>query len=104
MRRIALAALVPLLLAAGCAPWLRAFPIPPEVPPGGVAARAQTPPDLTVTPSEPVVKPGPRGRASLDPPASPCLDVERTTFALPDAIAYALQNNPRLRSARAGIE
>jgi outer membrane protein TolC len=31
-------------------------------------------------------------------------DIERTTFMLPDAIAYALRNNPRLRSARAAIE
>jgi TolC family type I secretion outer membrane protein len=43
-------------------------------------------------------------QATAHPPATPGLGVERTTFALPDAIAFALQSNPRLRSARAAIE
>jgi outer membrane protein TolC len=97
-------ALVPLLLVAGCASWHPALPTPPEVTPAAVAARVLVPPDLNVNPAETVVKPGTPGPASAGPPATPCLDGERTTFTLPDAIAYALQNNPRLRSARATIE
>ncbi len=97
-------ALMPLLLVAGCASWRPALPIPPEVTPTGVAARVLIPPDLNVNPPETVVKPGAPGQTSAHPPASPGLGVEPTTFALPDAIAFALQNNPRLRSARAGIE
>jgi outer membrane protein len=99
-----LRALVPLLLVAGCASWHPPLPIPPEVTPDGVAARVLIPPDLNVNPPETVVKPGTPGQAPADPPATPCFGAERTTFALPDAIAFALQNNPRLRSARAGIE
>jgi outer membrane protein TolC len=67
-----------------------------------VAAQVLIPRDLNINPPETVVKPAtPR---SADPPASPGLGVEQTTFALPDAIGFALQNNPRLRSARAAIE
>src|SRR5262249_6658106 len=97
-------ALAPLLLVWGCAPWHHSLPVPPEVNGAGVGARILIPSDLNVNPSESVAKPRPPGRASLDPPAPPGVDGEPTTFALPDAIAYALQNNPRLRSARAAIE
>jgi outer membrane protein TolC len=99
-----LRALLPLLLVAGCACWRIALPIRPEVAQTGVAARVLIPPDLNVNPPETVVKPGTSGQASGDPPASPGLGGEPTTFALPDAIAFALRNNPRLRSARAAIE
>jgi outer membrane protein TolC len=95
---------VPLLLVAGCASWHRALPIPPEVTQTGVAARVLIPPDLNVNPPETVVKPDTPGQAPASPSAGPALDVERKTFALADAITFALQNNPRLRSARAAIE
>ena len=94
--------LVPLLLVAGCASWHHGFPIPPEVTPTGVAARVLLPPDLNVNPTEIVVKPGTPGRATLDPPVA--AEQPPGRFALPDAIAFALQNNPRLRSARAAID
>jgi outer membrane protein len=97
MARIALPALVPLLLAAGCATSPPAWPGSPEV-----SARVLIPPDLDVNPPETVVKPGARDQ-TFDPPATPGPD-GRTTFTLPDAIAFALQNSPRLRSARASIE
>src|SRR5262249_20835800 len=93
----------PLLLVAGCAAWHRSSPVPPEVTETGVAARVLIPPDLNVNPPETVVKPGTPGPASADPSASPGIGVAPTTFALPDAVACALQNNPRLRSARAAI-
>jgi outer membrane protein len=95
MARIALPALVPLLLAAGCAFWHPGLPTPPEVSQGGVAARVLIPPDLNVNPPETVVKPGTPDQPPTVPPA---------TFALPDAIAFAVRNNPRLRSARAAVE
>jgi outer membrane protein TolC len=96
--------LMPLLLVAGCASWRRPLPIPPEVTEAGVAARVLVPSDLNVNPTETVVKPGAPARGSSDPSASRNLEPERTTFALADAIAFALRNSPRLRSARAAIE
>jgi outer membrane protein len=101
---VRLRALLPLLLFAGCASLHRTFPIPPEVTEAGVAARVLIPPYLNVNPPETVIKPGTPGPASAAPPPTPGLGVEPTTFALPDAIAFALQNNPRLRSARAAVE
>jgi outer membrane protein TolC len=83
-----------LLLVGGCAFGHPALPLPPEVTPAGLAARVLIPPDLNVNPTETVVKPGTPGPA----PAGP------TTFSLPEAISFALQNNPRLRSARAASE
>jgi outer membrane protein TolC len=96
--------LMPLLLVAGCASWHTGWPIPPEVTPIGVATRVLIPPDLNVNPPETVVKPGTPDQESAAPPEAPGLGVEPTTFTLPDAIAFALRNNPRLRSARAAIE
>jgi len=91
-------------LFAGCTSWHRPLPILPEVTKAGVTARVMIPPDLNVTPAETVIKPG----ASSQPPAQPSLhrgpETELTTFALTDAIAFALRNSPRLRSARAAIE
>jgi outer membrane protein TolC len=92
--------LVPLLLAAGCAP----LPTPPEVAPAGVAARILVPAGLDVNPAETVVKPAAPGQASLGPPVADNPELPPTTFALADAIAFALRNNPRLRSAHAAIE
>jgi outer membrane protein len=96
--------LTPLLLVAGCASWHRPLPIPPEVTDAGVAARVLVPPALNVNPTETVVKPGTPGQASSDASGSGSREPERTTFTLADAIAFALRNNPRLRSARAAIE
>src|SRR5207253_1677711 len=51
--------------------------------------------------SESVVEPG---TPAVEPAPSQGSGPERTIFALPDAIAFALRNSPRLRSARAAIE
>jgi outer membrane protein len=97
--------LVPLVLAAGCAPWDRPLPLPQEVSPAAVTARIVVPFDLdlgskpggeAVNPATPGQEPSPSPRHGLEH--------ERTTFALADAIAFALRNSPRLRSARAAIE
>jgi hypothetical protein len=96
--------LVSLLLVVGCASQHPDLPGLPEVTQGAVAARVLLPPDLNVNPAETVVKPGTPGQASSGPPAACGPGIGSTTLALPDAIAFALQNNPRLRSARAAIE
>jgi outer membrane protein TolC len=86
------------LLAAGCAS--RDY-VPAEVAP---AARVLIPADLDVNPPETVVKPDTPAPASADKPALPSFGAERTAFGLPDAIAFGLRNNPRLRSSRAAVE
>src|SRR5437660_10626544 len=88
-----LRALVPLLLVAGCASWHPASSIPQEFIDSGVTWRVLIPPDLNVNPSETVVKPTTRDQGAVNPPPA-CLDAERTMFSLPDAIAFALRNNP----------
>src|SRR5207245_4568497 len=93
--------LMPVLLVAGCVPWDRPLPIPKEVTQAGAAARVVVPRDLNVNPSESVVEPG---TPAVEPAPSQGSGPERTIFALPDAIAFALRNSPRLRSARAAIE
>jgi outer membrane protein len=100
MARFALLAFVPQLLLAGCASQRPALP---EVTPTGVAARVLIPSDLDVNPTETVVKRGPPGQAFFGSPVV-AEQPQPVLFALPDAIAFALQNNPRLRSARATIE
>ncbi len=95
--------LAPLFLAAGCASR-GALPTPPEVATAGVAARLLVPPELNVSPPETVLKPSPPGRATFGPPVTSSAEVPPTVFGLADAIAFALRNNPRLRSARAAIE
>src|SRR5215470_16266154 len=99
-----LCVLMPPLLAAGCAPWDRPLPIPPEVSEEGVATRVTIPRDLNVNPAESVIEPGTPRPQPTEPPASRGLEPERTIFTLQDAIAFALHDSPRLRSTRAAIE
>jgi outer membrane protein TolC len=80
------------------------LPAPPELAPVGVAARLLVPTDLNVNPAETVIKPSPPVRATFGSPVLSSVDVPPTVFGLEDAIAFALQRNPRLRSARAAIE
>jgi outer membrane protein len=89
------------ILAAGCVGKRAASPGSPEVSPAAVAARVMIPPNLNVNPAESVVGPE---KASANRP--PRLDPRggSSTFSLSDAIAFALQNNPRLRSFRAAVQ
>jgi outer membrane protein len=108
-----LCTLAPLLLsAAGCCihRQLTGFASPPEVAPQGIAERVQIPPNLNANPVESVVNaPGTPPVAPVDPASAvqllpPVLEPPPAIFSLPDAIAFGLQNNPRLRSAHAAIE
>jgi outer membrane protein TolC len=94
MARITIMALLPVLVA-GCSAMHRDLPPASEVAQAGVAARVLIPPELNVDPPEPTVKAAEQAPADTAGP---------TTFTLPDAIAFGLQNNPRLRSARAAID
>src|SRR6516162_5468649 len=95
--------LIPLLLVAGCASLHTPSSLPPEVSPTAVAARVLIPADLEVNPAETVVKLPPADGARLGPPTTFDHELQPATFALPDAIGFALQNNPKLRSARAAV-
>jgi outer membrane protein len=96
-------ALVPVLLVAGCASWRPDSPVPAETTQDAVSTRVLIPPDLNVNPTETVVKPDAAGQAPANPLLSPELGGAPTKFALTDAIAFGMQNSPRLRSARADI-
>src|SRR5208337_375461 len=96
--------LVPLLFLTGCASWHRPLPIPPEVSDAAVTARVLISPDLNVNPAETVIKPDDPSRRLPDPLPGGGPEAKSTIFALGDAIAFALRNNPRLRSARAAIQ
>jgi len=78
--------------------------MPPEVSDAAVTARVLISPDLNVNPAETVVKPDDPSQRSPDPSPSGSPEAKPTIFALGDAIAFALRNNPRLRSARAAIQ
>src|SRR4029077_12210138 len=67
------------------------------------AARVMIPPQLNVSRNETVVKPS-QNRATLGTPVIDSVELQRAIFSLADAIAYAMRNSPRLRSARAAIE
>src|SRR4029077_15971584 len=67
------------------------------------AARVMIPPQLNVSRNETVVKPS-QNRATLGTPVIDSVELQQATFSLSDAIAYAMRNSPRLRSARAAIE
>jgi outer membrane protein TolC len=100
-----LLALMPLLLVEGCASWQRRLPILPEVTHSSTAARLLVPPNRNTDPPDtPRATLGTPYPASLEPSARHSPEPESETFTLADAIAFALQNSPRLRSARAAIE
>ena len=92
--------LMPGLLVAGCAPWDRSLPIPLEITQAGAAVRIVIPADRNLEPSEAVETSG----TPAEPVPGDAPEPEPATLALPQVIAFALRNSPRLRSARAAIE
>jgi outer membrane protein len=96
-------ALVFVVLVTGCASLRPDLPAAPELTQAGISARVLIPPDLNTNPTETVVKPEAQSQAPANPLLPPELADAPTRFTLPDAVAFALQNSPRLRSARADI-
>lgn len=80
------------LAVAGCATNAKRLP-PPEPPAVEVAERVLAPPEVIVNPAD--------SRAVSESP--PMFAEEQVLFTLPEAIAFALENSPRLRSASAAI-
>jgi outer membrane protein TolC len=92
------------LLLAGCAPWNRPQPLPPELTEAGVQARlrlaAQTPENQAERAG---TLSGQRKTGEVPAPGvSP--KPESAVFSLSDAIAFAHKHSPLLQSARAAIE
>jgi outer membrane protein len=99
----AVRAMVALLLIAGCAQRRHTSMVAPQFSPGGATSRVLISPELDVNSTATVIKPDSPDQESQDSKAQADIGNDFTTFALQDAIAYALQNNPRLRSVQATV-
>src|SRR5687767_6119523 len=76
--------------------------LPPEGAESAMLARMAVPAEPTDKPGETAAGPGEAVTLTGGTASVPVEEVENgaaTLFSLPDAIAFALQNNPRLRSA-----
>jgi outer membrane protein len=102
-RRICWTGTLVALLLAGCAPWNRPQPLPPELTEAGVTARlrlaAQTPANQAEQAGRPS---GQRNTGEVH--ASASSQPEPAVYSLSGAIAFAQHHSPRLQSARAAIE
>lgn len=92
-----------LVLTPGCATSDGPLPALRDVSGTGLAERVLIPRDLDVNPPETVIQLDAPSQSPADEPSLMNREAERANFSLPDAIAYALRCNPRLRSARAAI-
>jgi outer membrane protein len=92
------------LLLAGCTFWHQPVPVPPELTEAGVQARLRMPADPHVNLAETSVRPSHRSHPSQTLALNTSVEPEPSAFSLADAIAFAQQQSPRLRSARAAIE
>jgi outer membrane protein len=92
------------LLLAGCAPWNRSEPLPPELTEAGVQARLRIPRGQTAHLVNKMDNLNGGGDQTVLPAPGPGLKPEASAFSLTDAIAFAREHSPRLRSARAAIE
>jgi outer membrane protein TolC len=94
--------LIALLVIAGCAS--NAKRLPPVSPASEVSERVLYPAERIVNPADPRVTESAFAEAQQVLAASPELAAEPVVFSLADAIAYGLENSPRLRSASAAIQ
>jgi outer membrane protein TolC len=97
---LVMAACVP----AGCARWNHL--LQPEVTEPAVRERITVSPDTAHALDRTVADPrGPvvSAREAHPAPAEPAGPADVPVFSLPDAVAFALKNNPRLRAARASV-
>ena len=90
-------------LLAGCTSWQRPVSIPPELTEAGVQARLRIPADPHVHLAATSVRPSHRSHPSHTLALNTGVEPEPSAFSLADAIAFAQQQSPRLRSARAAI-
>jgi Outer membrane efflux protein len=91
-------------LLAGCTSWQRPVSLPPELTEAGVQARLRMSAGPHLDLAATGVRPGPRNHPSHTLALNPGVEPEPSAFSLADAIAFAQQQSPRLRSARAAID
>ncbi|MEJ2092165.1 MAG: TolC family protein [Syntrophobacterales bacterium] len=92
------------MLLAGCAPWNRPDPLPPELTEAGVQAQLRIPKGQNADLANKLDKLNGRGDQAVLPAPGPGLKPEAAAFSLTDAIVFARKHSPRLQSARAAIE
>jgi len=92
------------VLLAGCSSWHQPMPIPLELTQAGVQARLRIPAEASVNLAGTVIGSGQRSHPSQALPLNTSVEPEPAAFSLADAIAFAQQHSPRLRSARAALE
>jgi outer membrane protein len=92
------------VLFAGCSSWHQPLPIPLELTEAGVQARLRIPAEANVNLAGTVIGSSQRSDSSQALPLNTSVEPEPAAFSLADAIAFAQQHSPRLRSARAAIE
>ncbi|MEJ2673104.1 MAG: TolC family protein [Deltaproteobacteria bacterium] len=92
------------LLLAGCTPWNRPEPLPPELTEAGVHAYLRIPKGQDTDLAKTMDKLNGRGNQSVLPAPGPDHKPKASAFSLADAIVFARRHSPRLRSARAAIE
>lgn len=99
--RLCCAGILLSLLLAGCS---RPEPLPPELTQAGVQAHFRIPKGRNADLAKTMDKLHGRGDQSVLPAPSPSHQPKTSAFSLTDAIVFAREHNPRLRSARAAIE
>jgi outer membrane protein TolC len=92
------------LLLAGCGPWSRPQPLPPELTESGVQARFHIAANTQDNLAERTGRPSGQGNTGEIPAPSTSSKPEPAVYSLSDAIAFAQHHSPRLQSARAAIE
>lgn len=92
------------LLLAGCAPWNRPQPLPPELTEAGVQARLRLDAEKQENLAEQTGRPSGKKKAGEVPTPAASAKPEPAVYSLSNAIAFAQHHSPRLRSARAAIE
>src|SRR4029077_4803963 len=92
------------VLLAGCSSWHQPVPLTLELTEAGVQARLRIPAEANVNLAGTVIGSSQRSDPSQALPLNPSVEPEPAAFSVADAIAFAQQHSPRLRSARATIE
>jgi outer membrane protein len=92
------------LFLAGCAAWHRPPPLPPELTNSGVQARLRVLAESKGDPAQKLASLSPQTGSLKNSAPNAGLKSGPAAISLTDAVAFAQQHSPRLRSARAAIE